>query len=137
MTRELYDKMRPKILIVDDSVTTLLLEEMLLKKYTTFEVVKARNGQEAVKAALAEQPSLILMDVIMPKMDGFAACREMRRQEKLRNVPIILVTSRGEPQNVEEGFASGCNDYLTKPIESQELMQLVNGYLGVEQQDAK
>jgi CheY-like chemotaxis protein len=125
--------MRPKILIVDDSVTTLLMEEMLLKKYTNFDVVQARNGQEAVKVALEEQPSLILMDVVMPKMDGFAACREMRRQEKLKKVPIILVTSRGEPQNVEQGFESGCNDYLTKPIEGNELVQMVNGYLAVEE----
>jgi CheY-like chemotaxis protein len=131
--KELYEEMRPKILIVDDSVTTLLMEEMLLKKYTNFDVVQARNGQEAVKVALEEQPSLILMDVVMPKMDGFAACREMRRQEKLKKVPIILVTSRGEPQNVEAGFESGCNDYLTKPIDSNELLQMVNGYLGVEE----
>jgi DNA-binding response OmpR family regulator len=125
--------MRPKILIVDDSVTTLLMEEMLLKKYTNFDVVQARNGREAVKVALEELPSLILMDVVMPKMDGFAACREMRRQEKLKKVPIILVTSRGEAENVEKGYESGCNDYLTKPIESNELVQMVNGYLGVEE----
>ena len=124
--------MPPKILIVDDSNTTLLMEEMLLKKYTNFDVVLARDGQEAVRKALAEQPSLILMDVVMPKMGGFAACREMRRQEKLRDVPIILVTSRGEPDYVETGFECGCNDYLTKPIDSNELIQMVNGYLAVE-----
>jgi CheY-like chemotaxis protein len=124
--------MQPKILIVDDSSTALLMEEMLLKKYTKFDLIVARNGQEAVEKAIAEQPSLILMDVVMPKMDGFAACREMRRHEKLRGVPIILVTSRGEPYNVEKGFESGCNDYLTKPIDSQELIQMVNGYLAVE-----
>ena len=125
--------MRPKILIVDDSVTTLLMEEMLLKKYTNFDVVQARNGQEAVKVALEELPGLILMDVVMPKMDGFAACREMRRLEKLKRIPIILVTSRGEAENVEKGFESGCNDYLTKPIDSNELVQMVNGYLGAEE----
>jgi two-component system alkaline phosphatase synthesis response regulator PhoP len=125
--------MRPKILIVDDSMTTLLMEEMLLKKYTNFDVVQARNGQEAVKVALEELPGLILMDVVMPKMDGFAACREMRRLEKLKRIPIILVTSRGEAENVEKGFESGCNDYLTKPIDSNELVQMVNGYLGAEE----
>jgi len=124
--------MPPKILIVDDSNTTLLMEEMLLKKYTNFDVVLARDGQEAVRRALAEKPSLILMDVVMPKMGGFAACREMRRQEKLRDVPIIMVTSRGEPDYVETGFECGCNDYLTKPIDSNELIQMVNGYLAVE-----
>ena len=121
--------MPAKILIVDDSSTTLLMEEMLLKKYTNFDVVQARNGQEAVEMALIEQPDLILMDVIMPKMDGFTACREMRKRKELRETPIVLVTSRGEPQNVEMGFESGCSDYLTKPIESHELLQMVNGYL--------
>jgi CheY-like chemotaxis protein len=126
--------MPPKILIVDDSDTALLMEEMLLKQFTKFAVILAHNGQEAVQKALAEHPSLILMDVVMPKMDGFAACREMRRHEKLREVPIILVTSRGEPQNVERGFESGCNDYLTKPIQTQELLEMVNGYLSVGQE---
>jgi CheY-like chemotaxis protein len=124
--------MQPKILVVDDSSTTLLMEEMLLREYTKFDVVLARDGREAVDKALAEQPNLVLMDVIMPKMDGFAACREMRRHEKLRNIPIILITSRGEPQNIEKGFESGCNDYMTKPIQSQELIQMVNQYLAKE-----
>ena len=124
--------MPPKVLIVDDSSTTLLMEEMLLKKYTKFDVVLARNGHEAVEKAITEQPNLILLDVVMPKMDGFAACREIRKQPSLRAVPIIMVTSRGEPQNVEMGFESGCNDYLTKPIDSNELIQMVNGYLAVE-----
>jgi CheY-like chemotaxis protein len=128
-----FCKMPAKVLIVDDSQTTLLMEEMLLKQSTKFEVILAHDGQEAVEKALAELPSLILMDVIMPKLDGFAACREMRRHPKLREVPIILVTSRGEPENVEAGFESGCNDYLTKPIQSQELIQMVNGYLAAEQ----
>ncbi len=123
-----------KVLIVDDSNTTLLMEEMILKKYTKFDVVLARDGQEAVRKAVAEQTDLILMDVVMPKMNGFEACREMRRQEKLRNVPIILVTSRGEPDFVESGFECGCNDYLTKPINCNELIQLVNGYLAVEKE---
>jgi len=125
--------MPTKILIVDDSETTLLMEEMLLKQYTKFDVILAHNGQEAVEKALAEMPGLILMDVVMPKLDGFGACKEMRRHPELREVPIILVTSRGEPENVETGFESGCNDYLTKPIQSQELIQMVNGYLAVGQ----
>jgi len=123
--------MPTKILIVDDSNTTLLMEEMLIKKYTKLDVTLAHDGQEAVAKALSEHPSMILMDVVMPKMDGFAACREMRRHATLEKVPIILVTSRGEPENVEAGFESGCNDYLTKPIESHELIQMVINYLPV------
>lgn len=121
--------MNPKILLVDDSNTTLLMEQMLFDRYTKYNLVTARDGQEAIQKALAEEPDLILMDVVMPKMDGFDACREMRKLEKLRRVPIILVTSRGEPANVEIGFASGCNDYLTKPINGRELLEMVNAYL--------
>ena len=124
--------MNPKILLVDDSSTTLLMERMLFDRYTKYSLVTARDGQEAIEKALAEEPDLILMDVVMPKMDGFDACREMRKLEKLRRVPIILVTSRGEPTNVEIGFASGCNDYLTKPINGRELLEMVNAYLAAE-----
>ena len=121
--------MDAKILLVDDSSTALLMEEMLFKQHTKYDVVIARDGREAVEKAITEKPDLILMDVVMPRMDGFVACREIRKQESLRGVPIILVTSRGEPCNVETGFACGCNDYLTKPINSRELLELVNGYL--------
>ena len=121
--------MDKKILLVDDSSTTLLMEEMLFREHTKYELLLARNGEEAIRTAIAEVPSLILMDVIMPKMDGFAACREMRRHPALRRVPIIMVTSRGESRNVEEGFESGCNDYVTKPINGAELIEIVNGYL--------
>lgn len=118
-----------KILLVDDSSTTLLIEEMMLREHTQYKLVLARDGEEAVEKALAEQPNLVLMDVIMPRMNGFDACREMRRHEALRTVPIIMVTSRGESYNVEQGFESGCNDYVTKPIDGAELVEIVNGYL--------
>ena len=124
--------MNAKILLVDDSSTTLLMEQMLFDRYTKYNLVTARDGQEAIQKALAEEPDLILMDVVMPKMDGFDACREMRKLKKLQRVPIILVTSRGEPTNVEIGFASGCNDYLTKPINGRELLEMVNAYLEAE-----
>ena len=121
--------MEKKILLVDDSSTTLLMEEMLFREHTKYELVVARNGEEAVQTAIAETPSLILMDVIMPKMDGFTACREIRKHATLKRVPIIMVTSRGESWNVEEGFESGCNDYVTKPFNVAELIEIVNGYL--------
>lgn len=118
-----------KILLVDDSSTTLLIEEMMLRQHTQYELVLARDGEEAVEKAIAERPNLVLMDVIMPRMNGFDACREMRRHEALRKIPIIMVTSRGESYNIEQGFESGCNDYVTKPIDGAELVEIVNGYL--------
>ena len=123
--------MDKKILLVDDSSTTLLMEEMLFKGHTQYGLVLARDGEEAIQKAITEQPNLILMDVIMPKMNGFEACREMRKHAALKRVPIIMVTSRGESFNVEQGFESGCSDYVTKPINGAELIAMVNGYLGV------
>ena len=67
-----------KVLLVDDSSTALLMGETVLKQHTPYEVVTARDGEEAVRKAVSENPDLILMDVVMPKMDGFAACREIR-----------------------------------------------------------
>ena len=122
--------MPKKVLLVDDSTTTLMMEEMILKQRTQYDCVTAKDGLDAIERALTEQPDLILMDVVMPRMNGFEACKRIRTQESLKNTPIILVTTRGEEQYVEAGFQSGCNDYITKPINSRELVTLLNGYLG-------
>jgi CheY-like chemotaxis protein len=124
--------MSAKVLLVDDSKTALLMGETVFKQHTSCQVVTARDGQEGVQKALSEKPDLILLDVVMPKMDGFAACQEMRKHESLRNVPIIMVTSRGEPGNVATGYSSGCNAYLTKPINARELLEIVGVFLGFE-----
>ncbi len=118
-----------KILLVDDSQTILLMERMILSKYQ-YQLLTAINGQEAVEKAAAERPDLIIMDLVMPKMSGFEACRAIRRQESMRDVPIIMVTTRGETENVEEGFASGCSEYVTKPINSLEFVTKVRHCLG-------
>jgi len=121
--------MSAKVLLVDDSNTALLMGETVFKQHTTCQVVTARDGQEAVRKALAEKPDLILLDIVMPKMDGFEACQEMRRHESLKKVPIIMVTSRGEPANVASGYRCGCNAYLTKPINARELLEIVGVFL--------
>ncbi|HEX9242487.1 MAG TPA: response regulator [Anaeromyxobacter sp.] len=120
---------RKKILLVDDSSTVLLMERMILSK-SQYDVVTARDGQEGVEKALAEKPDLILMDVVMPRMDGFEACRKLREQEGTKAIPVIMVTTRGELSSVESGYASGCNDYVTKPINGLELLAKVRSCLG-------
>jgi len=119
-----------KILVVDDSKTILLMESMILKK-GPYQVLTAADGVEAVDMAVREQPDLILMDVVMPRMTGFEACRELRGRDETCSIPIILVTTRGEGGNVETGFASGCSDYVTKPINGSELLAKVRDQLGV------
>lgn len=117
-----------KILVVDDSKTALLMERMILAK-EAYDIVTASNGREAVDKALAENPDLILMDVVMPEMNGFDACKELRRQEATQATPIIMVTTRGEEANVETGFESGCSDYVTKPVNGLELITKLKNYL--------
>jgi DNA-binding response OmpR family regulator len=121
--------MTVKVLLVDDSTTALLQGEIIFKKHTGYEVVTARDGEEAILKAIAEKPDLILMDVVMPRMDGFAACREIRKKAGFERIPIVMVTSRGEPANVELGYQSGCNAYLTKPINANELLDMVQIFL--------
>jgi len=121
--------MRKKILCVDDSATILMMERMILSK-GPYDLVTAANGEEAISKALTEKPDLILMDIVMPKMNGFDACRRIRQEDPIKGTPIIMVTTRGEVQNMENGFESGCNDYVTKPINPTELMAKLRTFLG-------
>lgn len=123
---------RKKILIVDDSRTALLMETMILRN-EPYELVTAGDGQEALEKALAERPDLILMDVMMPRMGGFEACRALRSRAETRDIPIIMCTTRGELDNVELGYESGCADYVVKPINGPELLAKVHDFLPAEE----
>jgi CheY-like chemotaxis protein len=118
-----------KILLVDDSPTVLLMERLLLQE-EPYALLSASNGAEAVKAAFAQQPDLILMDVVMPGMDGFEVCRILRADEATRATPIILVTTKAGLEHVERGYESGCNDYVTKPFNGNELRAKIENFLG-------
>lgn len=122
--------MAKKVLVVDDSKTALMMEREILEKATSYQCVTASDGQEAVEKARQEHPDLILMDVVMPRMNGFEACKMIRQQQSTRDVPIVLVTTRGEEEYMEAGFQSGCNDYITKPVNGEELVALLQSYLG-------
>lgn len=120
---------RKKILLVDDSSTILMMEKFILRN-GPYDLVTASNGEEGVRKASEHLPDLILLDVIMPKMGGFEACRLIRSTESTSQIPIIMVTTRGEAANVEAGWANGCTDYVTKPINSIELLAKVRNFLG-------
>ena len=122
---------RRKILLVDDSSTILMMEKFILRN-GPYEIVTATNGEEGVLKAAEQMPDLILLDVIMPKMGGFEACRLLRSNRATSTIPIIMVTTRGEAANVEAGWANGCTDYVTKPINAIELLAKVRNFLGDE-----
>jgi DNA-binding response OmpR family regulator len=120
---------RKKILLVDDAETILMMERMILNK-AGYELITAKNGEEAVSKATAERPDLILMDVVMPKMNGFEACKQIRANDVTKAIPIIMVTTRGEAESVEAGFENGCDEYVTKPINGLEIVSKVKSALG-------
>ena len=122
---------RKKILLVDDSSTILMMEKFILRN-GPYEILTATNGEEGVLKAAEHMPDLILLDVIMPKMGGFEACRLLRTTRATSEIPIIMVTTRGEAANVEAGWANGCTDYVTKPINAVELLAKVRNFLGDE-----
>lgn len=113
--------MKKKVLLVDDSNTVLMVEKMILSK-GPFEIVIARDGLEAVAKSKSEMPDIILLDVMMPNLDGLAACAAIRAQPETAGIPIIMVTTRGEESSIEAAFRNGCTDYVTKPINGLELL---------------
>ena len=119
--------MQPKkILIVDDSKAASMIQEYILGALRDCEVITAEDGIQGVEKAVAEQPDLILMDVVMPGMNGFEAVRLIRDHEATESIPIIMVTTRSESANVNAGFASGCDDYIFKPIDSDQLLEKIH-----------
>jgi DNA-binding response OmpR family regulator len=120
--------MAKRILIVDDSGTSVMMARMVLSQ-EAYEVTMARDGREGVEKASADPPDLILMDVVMPLMDGFEAVAALRANEKTREIPILMVTTRGEEANVERGYRVGCTDYICKPFNAVELLAKVKNYL--------
>ena len=119
---------RRKILLVDDSPTILMMEKLILAN-GPWDLITAKDGEEAVLRAETQHPDLILMDVVMPKMGGFDACKAIRGRDESKDTPIIMVTTRGEAANVEAGWVNGCTDYVTKPINSVELLAKVRSLL--------
>lgn len=120
---------RKKILLVDDSNTILMMEKMILAKHG-FDLVTASDGEQALERAEKERPDLILMDVVMPRMGGVEALRRLHQNESTSAIPVIMVTTRGEAENVETAFESGCTDYVTKPINSLDLITKIQSCLG-------
>lgn len=119
-----------KILLVDDSCTARLVNRMIFSQKSNYELISAVDGKEAVERARQDKPDLILMDIMMPRMTGLEACRVIKQNKETSGIPVILLTTRGEESYVQEGYASGCSDYLTKPVNDAELLDLLKAYLG-------
>ena len=127
--------MERKILIVDDCVENIqLLRGILEDKYTLF---AAKNGEKAIKISKSKKPDLILLDIMMPKMDGYEVCRILKNDEETRSTPIIFVTAMGETEDEQKGLDLGAVDYITKPVKAPILLSRVRTHIELkEKQDA-
>ena len=118
---------KKKILIADDETgIRLTLGRILDKDYV---VLEATNGEEAVEIAKVQKPDLILMDLIMPKMDGYAACSQIKADEATKGIPVVILTAVGNELNKKFATEMGAEGYITKPFNIQELMDVITPLL--------
>ncbi len=120
--------MTARVLVVDDVPANVkLLEAKLSAEY--YEVITAVNGQQALEVAEAEMPDIILLDVMMPVMDGFTACRKLKENVRLRHIPVIMVTALDQPSDRVQGLLAGADDFISKPIKSNPLFPRVRSLI--------
>lgn len=125
------DKEKPVILVVDDVPDNLILASTLLKDL--YKVKIATNGEKALVIAAADPPDLILLDVMMPVMDGYETCFHLKEQPELADIPVIFLTAKGEVEDEEKGFQLGAVDYIVKPLTPPLLLSRVKTHLTLKQ----
>jgi DNA-binding response OmpR family regulator len=122
MSRRLHQNYRRdmsrkyKILVVDDDPDALDTMAAILET-RNYKVVTALSGLEGISKACKEKPNLIIMDIMMPKLDGFTVCKMIRGNEEIKSIPIILLTGKGLADDMEKGFAAGASDFMVKPVD--------------------
>lgn len=118
-----------RILVIEDNRDNMTLIVDVLASLD-YEVVQATNGEEGVSLAQSEVPDLILMDLSLPRMDGWAATQAIKAREELQHIPIIALTAHAMVGDRERAIQAGCDDYISKPINLQVLASKLNEYLG-------
>jgi DNA-binding response OmpR family regulator len=121
--------MAKKILIVDDEENIVITMEFLVKQ-AGYTLQIARNGEEALEKVADFEPDLILLDVMMPKINGFEVCRRVRENSNWQDIKIIMLTAKGREVEVTKGLALGANAYVIKPFSTREVMAEVKRMLG-------
>ncbi len=116
---------KKRILVCDDDPVILRLLQVNLE-LEGFDVLSANNGSEAVEVAIAEDPDLVILDIMMPKMDGYEACEKIKENDRTKDTPIIFLSAKAQLADIERGTASGVSEYLTKPFDPSELVALIN-----------
>jgi DNA-binding response OmpR family regulator len=120
---------RPLVLVADDDPDIRSLVTLRLER-SGYEVVAARDGEQALAAALERAPDLALLDVMMPKLDGYEVTERLRQEEATRHLPVILLTARVQETDIARGVEAGADDYVKKPFSTSELRDRVQAVLG-------
>lgn len=121
--------MSATVLIADDEPNILLSLEFLLKR-EGFNVLLARDGQEALDSIEQSKPDLVLLDVMMPRKNGFEVCQEVRSRDHLQQVRILMLSAKGRDTDTTKGLGLGADAYMTKPFSTRELVEKVRELLG-------
>lgn len=121
-------KKKPRILVADDDAFIRRPLEWILAQ-EGFEPETAADGDECIEALRSNPPDLLILDVMMPGLDGFEICRRMKDDPKLRQIPVLLLSARGREHDRERGMALGAAEYMTKPYSPHDLMQRIRGLL--------
>ncbi len=118
-----------RILIIDDSPTEIHVLKGMLEK-NGFETLTAESGEEGIELARSEKPDLVLMDVVMPGLNGFQATRQLTRDEETKSIPVIICTTKDQETDKVWGKRQGARDYITKPVSEKELVDKIRSTLG-------
>ena len=118
-----------KILVVDDEIYIVHILDFSLGM-EGYEVLTALDGEQALEKARAEHPDLIVLDIIMPKLDGYETCKMLKADDRTKDIPVILLSAKGRNVDQKIGFEVGADDYITKPFSPRKLVERINAILG-------
>ena len=119
------------VLVADDNLQNLELLEAYLEELDGITTISATNGEECLEKVASDQPDLILLDIMMPRMSGFEVCKKLKSDPATKDIPIIMVTALQEMADIERGVEVGTNDFLTKPVNRVDLLNRVKTLLRV------
>ncbi len=117
-------KMKKKILVIDDE--PLVVEVLKIRlKMNNYEVITASDGTEGIERAVTEKPDLIILDVVMPGLDGYQVCQKLKEDTNTKTIPVIMLTALGQSPGRKKGYSAGAQDYIFKPFDDEELLNSV------------
>ena len=118
-----------KVLVIDDDPFIVRLIRAKIEQLG-HEVITAADGEDGITAAIEADPDLVLLDLMMPRINGLEVCHALREKETVRHIPIVMLTGKGQEQDIEQGFAAGATEYLVKPFSPRELQARVRALIG-------